>query len=90
MARYRKSVKQMQIFRRNTILIKNKDIDKFLQKHPKRFPNDCSSCEAWYDLAKKEGKDILYDIYTGDIIGCIDATRILSSGKTLNLLMKMR
>ena len=58
----------------NVVLVKNKDIDKFLKNHPNR-QGDCKSCTKWYNLAKKQGNDILYDDYTGDIIGILDATR---------------
>ena len=36
-----------------------------------RLRTDCSFCVATYDYAKKHNKDVLYNLYTEDLIGVV-------------------
>ena len=85
MKRFRK---KSDLYGENTVLVRNEEVDKFFKSHIKRFPDDCSCCEMWYNLAKAKNKALLYDIYTGDVIGALDDTRKTKGGK-LNLVWRI-
>lgn len=84
MTRFRK---KPDLYKENTVLVRNEEVERFFENHPKRFPGDCSDCERWYNLAKEEKKDLLYDTYSGDLIGALDRTRKVK-GRKLDLVWK--
>ena len=85
MTRFRR---KSDLYSENTVIVKNEEMDKFFESHIKRFPDDCSCCEMWYNLAKARKKALLYDVYTGDVIGVLDNTRHVKKGRKLNLVWR--